>query len=63
MPSLIFAATSSGKGRIQPASANSAVQMTSMLMMSMDESPAASLRTSACRWVFGSLPSALKLMR
>lgn len=42
-------ATSPRQGRIQPASANSAVQITSIAMMSMSRSPAARRRTSCSR--------------
>ena len=60
VPRRTAAAYFSGHGLIQPASANSAVQMTSMLIMSMLESLAARRRTSDWRWVSASLPSALK---
>ena len=49
LPSRARSARAPSHGRIQPASANSAVQMTSIPMMSMSESSAASRRATSSR--------------
>jgi len=60
---LTWSAHFCGQGLIHPASANSAVHTTSIDMMSIEESLAASRRTSAWRWVSASLASAWKTIR
>ncbi|OLT12683.1 hypothetical protein BJF78_23905 [Pseudonocardia sp. CNS-139] len=57
VPCSIWRASSSGNGAIQPASANSAVHVTSSSMMSTAGSPATSLRASWSRWSSAALGS------